>query len=160
MKKIIICLAVFAAAVCIFTGCGTNTDTAPPSETKAASETPETEISTKLDSDTHESISYAITEDEARGIADKALNDAMVQNEFGIGEDAGIFEFDNIDLLSKGEQCVAFNSGYGTTSLTENTSGNAYYAVYYTDTSELIGFAYICVDAITGDVLYTGYMGD
>lgn len=117
-------------------------------------------LSTTLSSDTHESISYAITQEEARGIADEALKNAMAQNEFGIGEDYGIFAFESIELLPKDEQYSAFNAGYGNTSETENTTGHAYYAVEYTDTSQIAGFAYICVDAVTGDVLYTGYMGD
>lgn len=154
MKKFLICLAVFTAAACIFSACSTQTVS-----DKSANE-PSLELSTTVNSDTSESISYAITKDEAREIADETLKSAMAQNEFGIGEDYNIFEFERIELLSNDEQCVAFNAGYGETSETENVTGHAYYAVYYTDTSQIAGFAYTCIDAVTGDLLFTGYMGD
>lgn len=154
MKKFLTCLVVLIAAACIFSACGTQ------SGSEKSTQEPSSELSTTLSSDTHESISYAITQEEARGIADEALKNAMAQNEFGIGEDDEIFAFESIELLSKGEQCYAFNAGYGTTSKTENTTGHAYYAAQYTDTSQIAGFAYICVDAVTGDLLFTGYMGD
>lgn len=154
MTKVMILLAVLTAAACIFSARGTQNGSE-----KNAKE-PSSELSTTLNRDTHESISYAITEDEARGIADEALKDAMAQNEFGIGENYEIFAFESMELLSKGEQYCAFNAGYGTTSKTENTTGHAYYAVCYTDTSQIAGFAYICIEAVTGDLLFTGYMGD
>ena len=154
MKKFLTCLVVLTAAACIFSACGTQ------SGSEKNTQEPSSELSTTLSSDTHESISYAITQEEARGIADEALKNAMTQNEFGIGEDDEIFAFESIELLPKDEQYSAFNAGYGNTSETENTTGHAYYAVEYTDTSQIAGFAYICVDAVTGDVLYTGYMGD
>lgn len=154
MKKFLTCLAVLIAAACIFSACGKQ------SGSEKNTQEPSSELSTTLSSDTHESISYAITQEEARSIADEALKDAMAQNEFGIGEDYEIFAFESIGLLSKGEQCYAFNAGYGTTSKTENTTGHAYYAVQYTDTSQISGFAYVCIDAVTGDLLFTGYMGD
>ncbi len=105
MKKVMILLAVLTAAACIFSACGTQNGSE-----KNAKE-PSSELSTTLNRDTHESISYAITEDEARGIADEALKDAMAQNEFGIGEDYEIFAFESMELLSKGEQYCAFNAG-------------------------------------------------
>ena len=154
MKKFLTCLAVLTAAACMFAACGTQ------SGSEKSTQEPSSELSTTLNSDTHESISYAITQEEARGIADEALKNAMAQNEFGIGEDDEIFAFESIELLPKDEQYSAFNAGCGNTSETENTTGHAYYAVEYTDTSQIAGFAYICVDAVTGDVLYTGYMGD
>lgn len=154
MKKFLTCLAVLTAAACMFAACGTQ------SGSEKSTQEPSSELSTTLSSDTHESISYAITQEEARGIADEALKNAMAQNEFGIGEDDEIFAFESIELLPKDEPYSAFNAGYGNTSETENTTGHAYYAVEYTDTSQIAGFAYICVDAVTDDVLYTGYMGD
>lgn len=154
MKKFLTCVVVLMTAACIFSACSTQ------SGSEKNAKEPASELSTMQNSATQETISYAITEDEAHGIADEALKDAMAQNEFGIGEDVGIFAFESIELLPKDEQCVAFNADYGTASETENTAGNAYYAVFYTDTAQIAGFAYICVDAVTGDVLYTGYMGD
>ena len=154
MKKFFVSVALLMILACIFSACGAASGSDQPSEE------PSSELSTALYGDTHESISYAITEDEARGIADKALQNASAQNKFGIGEDYEIFEFDRIELLPKDEQCAAFNAGYGSTSETENMTGNAYYAVFYTDTTQIAGFAYICVDAVTGNLLFTGYMGD
>ena len=69
----------------MFAACGTQ------SGSEKSTQEPSSELSTTLSSDTHESISYAITQEEARGIADEALKNAMAQNEFGIGEDDEIF---------------------------------------------------------------------
>lgn len=154
MKKRIACLAVLTAAVCMLAGCTAD------SGTSSAIQGTESEISTVLHKDTHESIPYAITEEEARAVADKALWDACARNEFGLGEGYEVFAFESAEILQKDEKCIAYNGGYGSTSETENMTGHAYYAVYYSDTAQISGFAYICVDAITGDVLFVNYMGD
>lgn len=160
MKKIIICLAVFAAAVCIFAGC--SADKAAENNTDASQAVQNTqatqqETSTMLQEDTGKEIPYAITEDEAQKAAYEALKK---QSEEGYVNSIENFTFDSITLLAEDESYMAYNAGYNNTEETENYTGHSYYVVSYKDNTQLCDFAYYCVDAMNGDLLYEGYMGD
>ena len=70
------------------------------------------------------------------------------------------FTFAGVELLGAKQGIYAYNMGYGTDSKSENTSGNPYYCVCYNYDPELCDTAYFCIDAITGKLLFSGYMGD
>ena len=74
--------------------------------------------------------------------------------------DINNFTFAGVELLGAKQGIYAYNMGYGTDSKSENTSGNPYYCVCYNYDPELCDTAYFCIDAITGKLLFSGYMGD
>ncbi|MDE5974024.1 MAG: hypothetical protein K2G73_05060 [Eubacterium sp.] len=153
MKKLIaftLCIIVaFAIA-----GCSkAEQDNQSTSEQTTVTESKTTERTTIAD----KSEVINIAEDEAKKIADKALKaecDANRYNSF----DA--FEYSGIELKNPDDGIWAYNHGYGNTAESENLTGHSFYVVGYTDTAELIGTAYICIDAYNGNVLFSGYMGD
>lgn len=111
--------------------------------------------------DLGKSISYVLTEDEAKEKAYAALKNEYENGRYSamqIGMEA--FEFSSIELKGSDEGYIAFNRGYGNTDETENFSGHAYYCVEYKVTTQLCDFAYLCIDAVNGDLLFSGYMGD
>ncbi len=153
MKKIIafiLCITViFALAACSNNEQNENNT----SEQITVTESNSTERTTIPD----KSEVINITENKAKEIADKALKaecDANRYNSF----DA--FEYYGIELKSPDDGIWAYNNGYGNTADSENLTGHSFYVVGYTDTAELIGTAYLCIDAYNGDVLFSGYMGD
>lgn len=151
MKKILVLIAVLASAVCILTACSADTGNTDAS----ASENQET--STVLQQDTGKTIPYAITETEAHNTADVALKEEIDSGNMGSAED---YQFESIELLAADDSFMAYNGGYGETSETENTTGHSYYAVSYRYTESIADVAYFCIDAMNGDILYSGYMGD
>lgn len=165
MKKLILCLAFFTAAALIFAGCSAESaeknesnTVSNTSEAAAQTQGSEPETSTVLD-ENNEPVPYAISEEEARAAAFNALKTECAEGKFAPA-DIEAFEWDRTELLAENESCLAFNNGYGNTVETENRSGHSYYSVYYTDTTQIAGFAYVCVDAVTGDILFINYMGD
>lgn len=160
MKKIMICLAVLAAAVCIFTGCSadkTAQNGTGASQTVQNTQATQQETSTVIQEDTGKEIPYAITEDEAQKAAYEALKK---QSEEGYVSSIENFTLDSITLLAEDESYMAYNSGYHNTEETENFTGHSYYVVSYKDNTQLCDFAYYCVDAMNGNILFEGYMGD
>lgn len=65
------------------------------------------------------------------------------------------FRYDLIELNGKTKQFCAFNTKY-----IPNTSGHPYYGVSFLDTDTISDFYYYCIDAITGELIYSGMMGD
>lgn len=110
-----------------------------------------TEFSTVL-----ENGDPVISEEDAKKVAYKALEEECSNKTFA--DDINDFTFADIQRCDIRERYCAFNTGYDNSSY--NTSGHPYYAVRYTDNSEVAGFAYFCVDLRTGDLLFSGYMGD
>lgn len=111
--------------------------------------------------DLGKSISYVLTEDEAKEKAYAALKKEFENGRYSAMQvDIDAFEFSSTKLKSSDEGSIAFNRGYGNTDETENFSGHAYYCVEYKVTTQLCDFAYLCIDAVTGDLLFSGYMGD
>lgn len=154
MKKIIICLAVIAAAVCAFAGCSAD----KTAENNAgSSQAAKEETSTVLKEDTGKEIPYAITEDEAQKYAYEALKK---QSDEGYVSSIENFTLDSIELMAEDESYMAYNAGYYNTAEAENYTGHSYYVISYKDNTQLCDFAYYCVDAMNGDILYEGYMGD
>ncbi len=150
MKKIIIsAAALITAGTMLFAGCsaqkGVNSETA----SKAATQT--TVISTG------ETVSYAISEDDAKSTAYAELQKKSESGEYG---DISKFTFAGIELLGAKTGIYGYNMGYGSTAESENTSGNPYYCVCYNYDPELCDTAYFCIDAMTGGLLFSGYMGD
>lgn len=107
--------------------------------------------------DLGKSISYVLTEEEAQEKAYAALKKECENGEYS---DIETFELCAIELKGSDEGSIAFNRGYGNTDETENFSGHAYYYVEYKVTTQLCDFAYLCIDAVNGDLLFSGYMGD
>lgn len=111
--------------------------------------------------DLGKSISYVLTEDEAKEKAYAALKKEFENGRYSAMQvDMEAFEFNLIELKGSDEGSIAFNRGYGNTDETENFSGHAYYYVEYKVTTQLCDFAYLCIDAVNGDLLFSGYMGD
>ena len=162
MKKLIICLAVLTAAAYIFAGCaadngGESNTVSNTSETVSDTQSTEPETATALDEDTGEAIPYVITEKQAQ---DAAYSRLKAQSEAGNYDSVDKYEFESIELKAESEEFMAYNAGYGNTSETENLTGHSYYAVSYFYTDSLADIVYFCVDAMTGDILFEGYMGD
>lgn len=65
------------------------------------------------------------------------------------------FRFDGIELIGKSEQFLAFNTNYN-----PNDSGHSYYGVSFMDNNSIADFYYYCIDSITGEMIYSGMMGD
>ncbi|MCH5320608.1 MAG: hypothetical protein J1E36_02515 [Eubacterium sp.] len=165
MKRLIICILAIAI-ILTFSACSvsksgeTTTAYTQPTEPSTIAETttePETEPTVEI---TEPIIN--LTEADAKN----AAYDALKENYSGersyeiLGCDYTAFEFSGIELLKKDEGYIAYNRGYGGSSATENFSGHAYYCVTYENTTQLCDFAYICIDAVNGDLLFSGYMGD
>lgn len=157
MKKITICLAVIAAAVCVFAGCSADKTAQNGTEASQTAQATQQETSTVIKEDTGEEIPYAITEDEAQKLAYEALKK---QSEEGYVSSIENFTLDSITLLAEDESYMAYNAGYYNTAEAENYTGHSYYVVSYKDNTQLCDFAYYCVDAMNGDILFEGYMGD
>lgn len=160
MKKTIIFLAVITLAVSIFAGCSANkaeensTDT---SQTVQNTQATQQETSTVIQEDKEKEIPYSITEDEAQEFAYKALKK---QSEEGSVSSLENFTLYSIDLLAEDESYMAYNAGYYNIPEAENYTGHSYYVVSYKDNTQLCDFAYYCVDAMNGDILFEGYMSD
>lgn len=161
--KILICLVFAAVIICAFFGCSGKSekitgDTDENADVIASEQktTEEEKERTTVD-ELGKSISFVLTEEDAEERAYTALKQKCDQ---GTYSDIKNFSFSWVELKRSDEGCAAFNNGYGNTSETENFSSHAYYTVGYTDTSELAGHAYICIDAVNGDVLFSGYSGD
>lgn len=164
-KKIIILLLcmIFAFAGCSNSGDAAQNESAPQTEQEqpiteqpAAAVSEQTadkviEFSTVL-----ENGDPVISEEDAKKVAYKALEDECSKKTFA--DDINGFSFADIKRCDIRERYCAFNTGYDNSSY--NTSGHPYYAVRYTDNSEIAGFAYFCVDLRNGDLLFSGYMGD
>ncbi len=153
MKKIIafmLCITViFALAGCSNAEQNNNST----SEQATVTESKTTERTTIAD----KSEIINITEDEAKEIADKALQAECDNKRYNSFDN---FEYSGIELKSSDDGVWAYNHGYGNTAESENLTGHSFYVVGYTDTAEFIGTAYLCIDAYNGDILFSGYMGD
>jgi len=127
--------------------------TAEQSETSVSEMTTEkaVEFSTAI-----ENGDPVISEEDAKRVAYKALETECNNKTFA--DDINNFTFESIKRCDIRERFCAFNTGYDNSSY--NTSGHPYYAVSYTDCSEISGFAYFCIDLRNGDLLFSGYMGD
>lgn len=150
MKKTLIsAAALITAAAMLFAGCsaqkGANNEAAGETATQT------TVINTG------ETVSYAISEDDAKSTAYAELQKKSDSGEYG---DISKFTFAGIELLGARAGIYGYNMGYGTDAESENTSGNPYYCVCYNYDPELCDTAYFCIDAMTGDLLFSGYMGD
>ena len=155
MKKCIICLIAFAV-IFVLVGCSVDND----AQNTTAKTTQEVETTQELKTTVGslgKSITYALSENEAKDIAYRALKKECAKGTYNSIEN---FKYSKTVLYNTDEGCISFNRGYGNTSATENFTGHAYYAVSFEDTSQIAGFAYLCVDAVNGDVLFSGYMGD
>ena len=161
MKRLIICILALAVIVslsaCSVSESGeTTTAYTQPTEPSTIAET-----TTEPESETTEEITEPIinlTEADAKNAAYDALKEKYSYEIYGC--DYTAFEFSGIELLEKDEGYIAYNMGYGGSSATENFSGHAYYCVTFENTTQLCDFAYICIDAVNGDLLFSGYMGD
>lgn len=130
------------------------TQTQTQSENTAESQTVTEE---KTETEIETPIPYKITQKEAQAIAFKALKKQSAEGEIGRVED---FTLDDTTLLAENEGFMAYNNGYRDTAETENLTGHSYYVVEYKYTPQLCDWAYYCIDAMNGDVLFEGYMGD
>lgn len=149
MKKIIICL-IAVTVIFAFAGCS--------AENKSISTTTEAKQEMKTTvGNLGKSISYVLTEKEAKDIAYNALKKECSEGKYSSIDD---FKFEKTVLYNSDEGCIAYNYGYGNTSASENFTGHAYYGVSFEDTSQIAGFAYFCVDAVNGDLHFSSYMGD
>lgn len=165
MKKLLICLLTLTV-ICIFTGC---TSAKNDSEIIGGADGKTSIIVTdnKDIAETGKPLNQSeenktvpvvsITEDEAKNTA---FEDLKKKCKDGYYNDIENFEFTDISILEHDESCIAYNSGYGDSAETENFSGHAYYCVEYKITNQLCDFVYYCIDAQTGDLLFSGYMGD
>lgn len=145
MKKLIICI-ITAAVIFALAGCSYSEK---EEETTTALKT--------TAGDSGRAIYYDLTEEDAKAAAFDALKKEC---ENGNYSDIENFEFLSAELMESTDGYMAYNQGYGNSSETENFSGHSYYCVVYKNTSELSDQAYICIDAVTGDLLFSGYMGD
>lgn len=152
MKKLIVFILCIAVTLAI-TGCSYTENNNNTSEQITVTENKSTEGTTIAE----KADAINITEDEAKEIADKALKAECDNNRYNSFDS---FEYSGIELKSYDDGIWAYNRGYGSTAESENLTGHSFYAVGYTDTAELIGTAYICIDAYNGNVLFSGYMGD
>ena len=150
MRKIIIsAAALIAAAAMLFAGCSAQSPAGSEASSEAATQT------TVIKSG--ETVSYVISSDDAKSTAYAELRKKSASGEYG---DINNFTFAGVELLGAKQGIYAYNMGYGTDSESENTSGNPYYCVCYNYDPELCDTAYFCIDAITGKLLFSGYMGD
>jgi len=151
--KILVCL-VSIAVICSFFGCSKeNEEIIGGADNKTSIIVSE---STTVN-DIGKSVSYVLSEDEAKEKAYAALKQDCDNGKYSSIDK---FEFAKVVLYNSDEGCIAFNRGYGDTSETENFTGHSYYAVSFEDTSQIASFAYYCIDAINGDLLFGSYMGD
>lgn len=144
MKRIFTALTAAALAAICLAGCS------------ADKPAPDAQEDTKP-SQSASGAQIVLTKEQAQEAAQKALNEQAARGEIFSAED---FELQDTQLLAANEEFMAFNAGYGDSAETENTSGNPYYAVTFFYTDSVADVAYYCVDAVTGDILYSGYMGD
>ncbi len=165
-KKIIILLL---CIISIFAGCSNSEKTTQKettaSQTEQSQQTTE-QLTDSVSVQTTEKIMEfstvlengdpVISEEDAKKVAYKALENECNNKTFA--DDINNFTFESIKRCDIREIYCAFNTGYDNS--TYNTSGHPYYAVKYTDNSQISGFAYFCVDVRNGDLLYSGYMGD
>lgn len=154
-----------AAVICSLFGCSKNDENiiggadsktaiivTEGSTDKSTSETESTTVN-----DIGKSISYVLSKDEAKEKAYAALKQDCDSGEYSSIDE---FAFAKVVLYNADDGCIAFNCGYGNTSESENFTGHSYYAVSFEDTSQIAGFAYYCIDAVNGDLLFGSYMGD
>lgn len=157
-KIIILLLCIISA----FTGCSNS-----EGSTQKESSTTNTEQSTNdiSESTTENATEFStmvengdpvISEEDAKKIAYKALEEECNKKTFA--DNINDFTFKEIKRCDIREHYCAFNIGYDENAY--NKSGHPYYAVSYTDNSEISGFAYFCIDMRNGDLLFSGYMGD
>lgn len=152
----------------VFAGCSNSGDTTQ-NETTAQSETSQQTTQSTTASASELTIDRVIefstvlengdpviSEEDAKKVAYKALEEECNNKTFA--DDINNFTFESIKRCDIRESYCAFNTGYDNSAY--NTSGHPYYAVSYTDNSEISGFAYFCIDLRNGDLLYFGYMGD
>lgn len=165
-KKIIILLL---CIISIFAGCSNSEKTTQKettaSQTEQSQQTTE-QLTDSVSVQTTEKIMEfstvlengdpVISEEDAKKVAYKALENECNNKTFA--DDINNFTFESIKRCDIREIYCAFNTGYDNSAY--NTSGHPYYAVRYTDNSQISGFAYFCVDVRNGDLLYSGYMGD
>lgn len=157
MKKLIafiICIAV----IFVFAGCSNTEQNNSESTFKEISNstTEQTIVTNNKTAErttlSDESSIINITEDEAKNIAYKALEEEYSSDEKGI--DYTAFAFRDITLYHQSDD-VYYNSLDAV-----KESGHSYYDVVYRNTNELCDIAYYFIDAYNGDVLFSGYMGD
>lgn len=155
--------------ISVLAGCSTYNDSTKNESTAAQTEQAQqiTEQPTAAVSEvtTEEVIEFSteiengdpvISEEDAKKVAYKALENECNNKTFA--DDINDFTFESIKRCDIREIYCAFNTGYDNSAY--NTSGHPYYAVSYTDNTEISGFAYFCIDLRNGDLLFSGYMGD
>lgn len=139
MKRII-SISLALLFVLIFAGCSNNeTQNAQTSEDQTQSEVTVTENQTETEN--------SITREQAIEIAEDALKDTDF-SQFGIIAKSDDFEFQ------------ACNLGSGDWRADENEYKNNVWTVEYKYKDSLADFVYFDIDEKTGEVLFSGYMGD